>query len=584
MADTTFSSGTVVTSEWLNAANAVVYAPIYAVLNGVPTKYATLQAAVTGIGSTVCDVVVQGNFTMTASATFPATATLRFEDSAQITTTGYTLTAKVKAGHIQCFTGTGTVVVLAGSDPIVPQWWGMSTAASAATNTTALSAAISAAAAIGNGTEVQIPQGSYALTAGTNFAATGVAIVGLGMPTLDFSAGTGIGFKLDAGGSGAGIQRMRVENIDVKGGPSITHAFYTRGIWRSIFKNCRCREATTAGFAVLFNVLNTWDHCYISDDVSSQTTRPTAYWLLDDDGTGGNRTQANTFINCEVSGHGSGSTSSGFVLEDATLNVWQGGTAESVSIGIEFKDDQCRNNSFYGIDLEDNQAKDVVLKGFGNAFYTTIGTSSGSGNTIDVTTAKNSLFVGGYMRLVTLDAGSSNTTFVGVHFEDNAALGIQGSGTYRALNITEGNGFAGSTVQHDVLGTNGTWTPVFTTGSGSQGAVTTRVATYQRVGSLVCIQAALTIAKGTLGAGALEISGLPFAPKNTSNAFQYITIGEWSNLAFGVGYTNLSIRLTPGSTTCSLIRSGDSVSSATVSLASFPDPIVLFFSGIYIAD
>lgn len=329
--------------------------------------------------------------------------------------------------------------------------FGMSTAGSAAANTTALNTAVAAAAVLGGG-QIEIQAGTYALTPGNNFASAKVGIIGRGRVVFDYSAGAGVGFKLDAGGVGANIRSMRIENILFKGGPAITDIFYSRGIIASQFRNLQAREGLNTGFKILFAVLNTYQDCRVSNDDTAMTTTPGRYWYLDNDGTVGNHSQANTFINCDASGKGATSVSFGWTLVDATLNAWYGGTAESMNIGVEIQDDQCRLNSWYAFDVEDNVTNDFKIKGFGNAIYTSSCSSPTASPNIDISTGVNTLIVGGYMRWVNLQGTSSNTTFHGVHMEDNASLGIQGTGTYKAYGVTEGNGYATSNVQKDVLG------------------------------------------------------------------------------------------------------------------------------------
>jgi hypothetical protein len=93
------------------------------------------------------------------------------------------------------------------------------------------------------------------------------------------------------------------------------------------------------------------------------------------------------------------------------------------------------------------------------------------------------------------------------------------------------------------------------------------------------VQGAVSIAKGTLGAGALRVTGLPFTSRNVSNDYQYLPVGEWTNFTLGAGYTHLTLRIPPGSTSADLIKSGTSVTSAVVNVADVPDPAVFFFSG-----
>jgi hypothetical protein len=99
---------------------------IVSIVDGVLTRHATLAAAVTAISTTRCTIIVRDDVTMAANATFPATATLRIENNARITTTGYTLTVNgPREFHDgQCFAGTGTVSLARGYQPLRPQWWG----------------------------------------------------------------------------------------------------------------------------------------------------------------------------------------------------------------------------------------------------------------------------------------------------------------------------------------------------------------------------------------------------------------------------------------------------------------------------
>lgn len=126
-----------ITQEQENLANAttaglgdalVGWGAIVDIRDGVLTRHASLAAAVSSIGSTRCTVVVRDDITMAASATFPATATLRVENGARITTTSYTLTINGKFANPegkQCFSGSGTVIFGKGAvECVCPQWWG----------------------------------------------------------------------------------------------------------------------------------------------------------------------------------------------------------------------------------------------------------------------------------------------------------------------------------------------------------------------------------------------------------------------------------------------------------------------------
>lgn len=331
-------------------------------------------------------------------------------------------------GWIQ--TGTGAIARYIASklyDTISIKDFGGSAGASAATNTTALTNAIAEAVARGKGGVDIGPGGTWAFTAGTNYATRDIAIIGVGKPILDFSAGTGVGFKLDAGGSGANIRGMKVKNFIFKGGPSITDIFYHRGIVGSIFEDLEAREGTDTGFALKFGVLNTYINLRVSNDSLTMTTTPAISFSLDTDGTAGNRMQANTFINCDSSGKGASSTSTGFKLIDATLNVFKGGTAESVKRGIDIAA-ACRLNTFEGVDLEHNADEDIVDAGTGTV-YNGVSSAGGGANAGTQITGDGATFTGGAYAIVDLGSGSTDTTFTGVGFA--SAGGLTGTGTYK---------------------------------------------------------------------------------------------------------------------------------------------------------
>lgn len=427
-------------------------------------------------------------------------------------------------------------------DTINAKQFGMSTTANAAANTAALLAAITEAAARTNGV-VEIPPGTYPLTAGTNFARAGVAIIGRGKVIFDFSAGAGLGFVLDSGGSGALVQRMRVENLFIKGGPAITEAYYQRGIVRSMFRNIEVKEATTSGFALRFSVLNTYDHCLISDDTGLMTTRPTNYWYLDDDGAVGNHTQANLFLNCEASGQGAGSTKTGWNLTNAILNKWVGGTAESCNIGIDITSDVCRMNSWEGFDMEDNQTYDARLKGISNDFYTSFAQSAGGSvvDNISISTGVNCKFFGGYYRKVNCGIGSANTGFFGATLDDNAALGIQGPGTFRRYGCTTNTGGVGGAltgVLRDVLGASVATTLSLSQNNTPAQTVAKNEATVS--GRIVQMRGQITAnAAGTAGNSIAVSLDSTFPAKSTSiglpcGTFMLVTAG-------GTIYTGIAV-------------------------------------------
>lgn len=406
------------------------------------------------------------------------------------------------------------------TDIVVPQnlipvsQFGAIPGASAAINTAAILAAYAAGV-----TGLLWQQGTYAMTAGTNLAKANVVHKSVGRTILDYSAGAGNGLVLDAGGAGAFINNMEWDGFYVQGGPSITNAIFERGLVRSVFRRMEAKNATNSGWTIAFGVLNEYDHCIVSDDTGLMTTIPTHYFYLDNDGTVGNHTQACTFTCCESGGKSTAATSNGWSLMDASQNTWRGGTAESHGIGINILNDQCRNNSWINVDIEDNRTNDIIVKGFGNTFIVEVPNSASSGNTVDITTGVNTRFFGGYARLVNLGAGSSNTAFFGVHFENNGALGIQGTGTYRAYGCTNGNGFATSVPIKDVLGTDVTGLAMTVSQPGVIAATITKSEALL-IGSLLYLQVRFTFtANGTTANAILvDYSTLGLNAKATSQA------------------------------------------------------------------
>ena len=104
------------------------FSPVFTIIDGTLTRYATLAEAITGLSGQRADIVVRDDASVTTSATIPTTATLRVENLAMLTlSVGVTLTINGRFyGHgAQCFTGSGKVVF--GRDSvglIFPQWWG----------------------------------------------------------------------------------------------------------------------------------------------------------------------------------------------------------------------------------------------------------------------------------------------------------------------------------------------------------------------------------------------------------------------------------------------------------------------------
>lgn len=134
---------------WDDALKAEVWSPPSALGLGVwAGTYASLSAAVVGLGATPATLSITDAFPSGATVTVPATLALRFMPGGSLTLgSGHVVTILSSAADwpvSQIFSGAGTVkfdenFTLQG---VHPEWWGASPAASAAVNTPALQAAI----------------------------------------------------------------------------------------------------------------------------------------------------------------------------------------------------------------------------------------------------------------------------------------------------------------------------------------------------------------------------------------------------------------------------------------------------------
>jgi hypothetical protein len=138
---------------------------VTAIVAGVLTRYATLAAAVTGVGSNRADIFVRDSVAVAANTTIAATSQLRIENGAILTISGgitLTVNGQFIADPVTCFAGAGSVVFALGSTPhVLPEWWGAKGDANAGgttgtNSTTALQAALNVPTI-----PVQIGYGNY---------------------------------------------------------------------------------------------------------------------------------------------------------------------------------------------------------------------------------------------------------------------------------------------------------------------------------------------------------------------------------------------------------------------------------------
>jgi hypothetical protein len=122
---------------------------------------------------------------------------------------------------------------------------------------------------------------------------------------------------------------------------------------------------------------------------------------------------------------------------------------------------------------------------------------------------------------------------------------------------------------------------VTSSGGGAMGAATINEFHYTISDGVCHYSYFLNVAKGTLGAGTLSVTGMPSA-RNEANSYQYLQVNEWGALTFAAGYTVPTMRMAPGSGTAAMLKSGQNVGSGSLTLAEFNANIDLRGSGSYL--
>ncbi|HAG05309.1 MAG TPA: hypothetical protein DCG68_00445 [Cryomorphaceae bacterium] len=174
--------------------------------------YASFEAAVTAIGSTVTTLLIGTSQSVTSNVTVPSTLTLWFIGSGQLnvaSTKTVTINGPIVTDIRQIFAGSGTIAGLGKMPVIYPDFWATNTTP----GTTDMSTAIETAAAVlqsGNGGTIAFTGTTYLvqdlnlddLTNGIVFLGTGGQSTDPGASTLLFTAGSG---SLLSGNSSYGL-------------------------------------------------------------------------------------------------------------------------------------------------------------------------------------------------------------------------------------------------------------------------------------------------------------------------------------------------------------------------------------------
>lgn len=135
-----------------------------------PEWFSSITAMLTAIGSSVCTVLIEKEYTLTANMTFPSTASVDIRNGGTFALGGFILTfnGAFAAERYQIFSGSGSVEF--GSTlivPGVPQWWGAK-GDGVTDDTAAIQAAIDSLLGADGGT-LLFPIGEYLITDTLNF-------------------------------------------------------------------------------------------------------------------------------------------------------------------------------------------------------------------------------------------------------------------------------------------------------------------------------------------------------------------------------------------------------------------------------
>lgn len=477
---------------------------IVSVISGVKARHASLHDAVTAIGANRCTVVVSRDVTMSAGATFPSTATLRIENGARITTTGYTLTAANFDcdPEVQCFSGTGTVVISSG--PLHVAWWGE--------DGSAIAAAIAAAKA-GSKELHFVPGKTYTVSAQVDFLGTairGMRYHGHGC-TIYRSSGAGPVATLDSGGDTARCDDIEFIGFVLRGNASSDYGLDMRGIHRSKVQ-ARVYDVATAGFRTKWSVLT--DHNFtVSDNIDTFSVNP-ATGLLVTQSSSGNYSAANKY---HVVMEGPIS-SLGVDYEYGGLGNIFTGSCEDIPRGFRQRS-TAADAILLGMDFEGNSVYDILAEGRGLKFVDSESSSSGSSPNISLaSTCSDFSARGGFARQIDIDSAATSTTINDMTVSDNVSLGITGTGSTKwrgSGNVKVNTSRVVTATIPDQLGAIGSYTATLT---GVTTVVQSSIA-YRQVGDMVTLF--IPAMSGTSNATTATLTGMPadIRPASTQSVY-----------------------------------------------------------------
>ena len=128
----------------------------------------------------------------------------------------------------------------------------------------------------------------------------------------------------------------------------------------------------------------------------------------------------------------------------------------------------------------------------------------------------------------------------------------------------------------------GTWTPVLTDGTNNATNHASMAASYTKIGRMVYIQARLRTSSLGSVSGGIQISGLPFVPKNTADLMGSISVSNGQNLSVTAGY-NIGLEVL-ANTSYVMLKLWDATGgSTTMQSGEWTDDGLIDFGGSYVS-
>ena len=439
-------------------------------------------------------------------------------------------------------------------------------------DTVAIQAAISASLT------VKFPDGVYATSPSPAYAVQGQTYIFDSDVTIKGMSGdTGYVMDFDAGDSPSPslfdvnmVGQVNIDCVATSAGP-----FRSRGVQHSIFNYKVLGSPTNCG-QINFAVLNTYIVTASVNQAAFTITPPTGL-ILDTRGVG------EYVADCDFDLTMEGITGTGLVINDAQCNRFKG-TSEGNNRGVE-DTAVCRENTFEEFWCEANTTGDFELYGVGTTLINCKALSSSTNDNVELVAAKNTTFLGGYLRSVDCAAGSSDSVFLGVRSSDNVSLGIKGVGSKKLIGCVESDTSDIITTQvHDQIGSSGTFTPVLNGGvsSPSTTTYTAQEGEYDRVGNVVHFNIQIALSALTGGTGIAIIQGLPFPARSTST--NAVTVGRFDLITLTGGRYELKGEIPPNQSYVRFYASGFSsaTGTASVNITDFQATSAIVLSGSYL--